>query len=760
MPLTYDPNKTIEENVEIAQKRLKNGEIDRQKYDEEVKDLYAFVFGVRSGGHIGRNSSDIKRIKVVQQNFDPEYRFLKGSATFGEFVKKNVNSKNDIRKGHGGAAEDEFKSYVNERDRLPADVPVRYMPSCKDRVEKLQGDLKDKDAKSAEAIRIYSEIFRSRRAVGARHDVKEAKGNVNFLITGENYVRTPDLEKNATFRKFVEEKGDELKKKMASGHGGEAEHMFRDYVNELEHIPEDVPQAYMPSAEMRIEHLQKKIKSDGFDSLSPEKQQETYIELLAARSCVGAERGKGQTLDRYMDPKNNRAWVNYWSHSETLKKFFADNPNMLKKAAKKGHGGEIEDELKEYIKKQDIIPDDIPPQYMPNGKERLESVQEKIGSASFTSLPEDKQLESYAKLMAARETVGAVKGDKASLEKPLDTKQFKTSIRDWTSNKTFRDFIKNDPEAARKAALNGHGGELGEKFKEYVKNLDHIPADIPAPFLPDAKERTEILQNKIKSTADAAKRNNLYRELMATRASVESVRGDKDSLERKIDAGKLNEAYGKLNKSVSCRNFLNKTPADKLYEAAREGHGGALDDAYTNYAAERTWRIGTVPSGVPERFRPGPDDVINKYRTEMSAECKNKPDSWYAENSDRIMKKAAEMLYLTQVNSKMPTKAEKTGMMSHDVMQDGVQNILEDGKFRNMFRNLGPKETAKLVSGKSAAPLIEAYRNAPEPAPAGHDAPQNRPQPVLQGLRNDQPQNQQPQPNQQNPQHQGPGLQA
>ena len=118
------------------------------------------------------------------------------------------------------------------------------------------------------------------------------------------------------------------------------------------------------------------------------------------------------------------------------------------------------------------------------------------------------------------------------------------------------------------------------------------------------------------------------------------------------------------------------------------------------------------------------------------------------------------MLYLTDVNSKMPTKSEKNAMMTHDMMQDGVQNIMEDPKFRNMVRNLGPKEAAKLVSGKSVAPLVEAYRNAPEPAPAQNPAPQNRPQPALQGLRNDQPQNRQPQPNQQDPQHQGPGLQA
>ena len=733
MPVTFDPNKTIEENIAAAQKRLKSGEIDYQKYDEEVKGIYTSVFALRTAGQVLRDSKATRQKKLTQQAYEQQYNLLKGSRTFGEFVKENMDSSNDIRKGHGGAAEDEFKAFIRKKDRLPSDVPIRYMPTCKERVEDLQDQLKKKDAKSDDAVRIYSEIFRARRAVGARHDDKTAKDRPNYYIPGANYAKTPDMEKNKTFREFVNEKGDEFKKKIGAGHGGAAEHMFRDYVTEKDHLPEDVPQQYAPTAGKRIEAIQKKIKDDKFANLSEEKQQEYYIELMAARSCVGAERGNARTMERYIDPKNHGAWVNYWKNSQTLKDFLKENPNMAKKAAKAGHGGELEDKLKEYISKLDKVPNDVPAKYMPDGKLMIEGVQEKIEAADFNNKKPEEKLALYAKLMATREVVGAEKGKVETLQRSLNGEMLQKSINKWTNNKTFREFLEKDPEAARKAAREGHGGELGEKFKEYVKNMDHIPADIPTPFMPDAKERTKILQDKIKETRDAKKRAELYKELMATRASVEAVRGDSDSLERKINAGKLNEAYGTLNKSISFKNFVSRTPADELYEAARSGHGGALEDAYTNYAAERTWTIGCVPSGVPDRFRPSPDAVLNKYRTELTAENKNKPDNWYAENHDKIMKRTAQMLYLTQVNSKFPSAKDRRGEMSHDKMQDGVQKIMEDGKFKNMFRNLGPKGAMQLMTGKSMTPLMEAYRNAPEPAPAVNPQPNRQPnRPALQ----------------------------
>lgn len=736
MPVTFDPNKTIEENIAAAQKSLKNGEIDYQKYDEEVKDIYAFVFGLRMAGNVIRNSKDTRRVNVDQKNFDPMYKLLQSSKTFGDFVKENAESSNDIRKGHGGAAEDEFKSYVLKKDRLPADVPVRYMPTCEKRVEDLQKQLNKKDAKSDDAVRIYSEIFRARRAVGARHDVKELKERPKLTITGENYAKTPDMENNRAFREFVNEKGDEFKKKITSGHGGAAEHMFRDYVTEKDHLPADVPPQYAPTAGKRIEAVQKKIGDSSFERLSEEKKQEQYIELLAARACVGAERKTPNTLERYIDPKNHDAWVTYWKHSKTLKDFLRENPVMAKKAARSGHGGELEDKMKDYISKLDKIPNDVPPKYMPDGKLMIEGVQEKIKAADFNNKrPEDK-LALYAKLMATREVVNAEKGNKESLEKPLNGEMLQKSVNSWMKNKTFKAFLESDPEAARKAARSGHGGELGEKFKEYVKKLDHIPADIPAPFMPDAKERTKMLQDKIKETHDAKKRAGLYKELMATRAAVEAVRGDKDSLDRKINAGKLNEVYRELNKSISVNNFISRTPADQLYEAARSGHGGALEDAYTNYAAERTWTIGCVPSRVPERYRPSPDAVLNKYRTELGAESKNKPVGWYAENRDKIMKRAAQMLYLTEVNAKFPSPRDRRGEMSHDKMQAGVQKIMEDAKFKNMFRDMGERNIVQLMTGKNVTPLIEAYRNAPGAGPAVNPQPNHRPeQPALQDPR-------------------------
>ncbi len=720
MPVQFDPNKTIEQNINAIQTSLKKGEIDYQKYDEEVKDIYAAVFAMRTAAGVLRNKKSTLEVKVKKEDYEKEYKLLQGSPTFADFVKENMDSSNDIRKGHGGAAEDSFKAYVLKKERMPKDVPKRYMPACKDRIAALQEDLKKKPADSEDAIRIYSEIFRARRAVGVVYPDAE---RTERIINGANLDKAPDMEKNQTFLDFVEKKGDALKREIGSGFGGSAEIMFRQYVTELDSISKDVPQPYMPTAKMRTEALQDKIKSSSFAKLTDDEKTAHYVNLLAARSCVGAERKKSETLERIIEPENHIAWVNYWKHSRTLKEFVKDNPLSAKKAALSGHGGEMEDKLKTYVVDMDRFAEDMPPTFLPDGKTRVEALQKKIKAGDFNERTPEQKLDLYTQLMATREAVGAIRGEKASLESTINAGKFRTSMKKWTENKTFREFIENDPTAARSAAKDGHGGALGEKFKDYIKHLDHIPADIPTPFLPDAKERTEILQKKIKATQDTKKRAELFKELMATRACVQSVRGDKDSLERQIDAGKLNEVCSILNKSASVKNFLSRTPGDELYAAACSGHGGALDDAYTKYAAERTWTLGVVPSGVPERFRPSPDAVLQQYRKGLAEESKGKPDDWYEANADKIMKRTAQVLYMTQINAKNPSRKARREAMSHDSMTDGVQKLMEDDKFKNMFQEIGPKEAVKKMSGKNLMPLIEAYRNAPEAEPPLNPVP-------------------------------------
>ena len=729
MAVIIDYNKSVYDNIDTLKNRLRNDQLDLQNYNKEAKEIYAAVFAMRTVVNASRNQKSTLKVKMDKAAYEAQFKALMEDKCFSDFVEKSGTEKINrwMGEGHGGKVEDEFRDYLKTVPRLSGTVPTHHMPKAKERIDSLNKELETKDATSADAVRIYSEIFKTRRSVGARHGEKKL---LDVAINGNAYGKTPDFEKNKTFQAFVKDRGESLKQKTLKGHGGEAELMFRDYVAGLDKIPDDVPVPYMPTARQRVEAIQKKIKSEEFKSLSKEKKQSLYIELLSARASIGAERKKPTTLDRQLDAKNASAWATYWDKSKTLKTFLESNPNLARNAALSGHGGELEDKLKEHILNVDCIEDDVPKKYMPQAKERIEVLQKKIDSGAFRALPADEKVKVYAELLSTRNSVSAIRKDKDSLETQIDPAKKKAAYDIWVNNKSFQDYVKNNPEAATKAALSGHGGALEEGYRDYIKNLDHIPAGVPTPFLPDAKTRTEILQKKIKATNDPEKRYQLYKELMATRASVEAVRGDKHSLEKKVNAGKLNEVYNQLNKSNSMKNFLVKTDDAALRDAATGGHGGALDEKYTEYAAERTYVLGTVPAGVPERFRPTPSQMMQKYREKLKAAAKGKSAAWFSSNQVKIKQKTAEMLYLAQLEKKYPTEKEKLAQMNHDTMQAGVQKIMEDPKFGNMFASMGERQALQKASANDLSPLVEAYEKAyAPPAQQPQPQPQVQPQP-------------------------------
>ena len=613
----FDPNKTALDNINDLKKRLEKGTIDFQNYIGETKKIYATIFALRAAVNSTAGKSKTLEYRADPAAFKQYYDQIMKSGSFQRFIDSKGNDavKALFAKGHGGEAEKSFKEFVTQETRLAKDLPPRFMPTANARIEQFQHDLEPLDATSEGAIRMYSEIFRARRAVGASHGGDKKK--LELPVNGQIYAKTADFEKSATFKQFVEEKGPELKTLIMKGHGGAAEHLYRDYVAELDHIPADVPASYMTTAKTRTEKLKEKIKSPAFETYSKEKKRALYIEMMAARSCVGAKRKTPDTLDRYMDPKNLNAWITYWNSSKTLK-----------------------------------------------------------------------------------------------------------------------EFMEKEPAAVKDAATSGHGGALKEKFAEHVKGMERIPADVPDECMPSAFDRIETLQDKIKKTTDPVRREKLYTELMATRMAVDSVRKDKESLKKPLSAAKLNQERDKLTKSAAFKNFLLSKDAQTFFNAAKSGHGGELDDMFRGYAALRSLQLGCTPAGVPERFRPSPDEVGTLMRRELSSKGRVMPENWFTENGTLIKKQVASILYIQKVNASGQSEAGKKAMMSHDKMQDGVRSIMNDPKFVNMCAINGLKTVAQKAGKDSPTELIEAYNRAP-----GQLRPRPQPQ---QNINNPQNNNQQP----------------
>ena len=297
MAVIIDENQTVLENIDVLKDRLKNGQLDYQNYEKEAKEIYASIFALRSSVNAERNKKSTLRYTPKKEVFDQQKKDLLEDKNFDAFVKKHGTEKINqwIAGGHGGAVEAEYQEYLKTSPRLSEKTPKRYMPSAKERIDSLQKELKNKDSQSADAFRIYAEIFRARRSVGALHS---DKSRLEANISGENYGKAPDLEKNETFKKFAKEKGEELKALALKGHGGEAEKQFRAYVTNLDHVPTDVPKPYGPTALERTEALQKKMKSADFNALPQEKKQALYKKIF---EDIFAEDPDTDRLSKYLN---------------------------------------------------------------------------------------------------------------------------------------------------------------------------------------------------------------------------------------------------------------------------------------------------------------------------------------------------------------------------------------------------------------------------------------------------------------------------
>ena len=239
-------------------------------------------------------------------------------------------------------------------------------------------------------------------------------------------------------------------------------------------------------------------------------------------------------------------------------------------------------------------------------------------------------------IMATRRSVEAKRNDKSGLAKAAVDADLLHSIRqDITGNRTIGDFLDSmSYDELRKLAGSGHGGAMEEKLADHLrKDVMSIPADAPHAYMPTAKERIEALQAKINSPSfekqtPPGDQRKLYIELMATRAAVNSRRGDKSTLNRKVSAQFLEQERQKFSqeplKTALVRATAMGDAQEASYKAALDGHGGALEDRVRRelraMALERD--NGCKMQSVDPRYAPTFDErrhdldlIINSQRT-------------------------------------------------------------------------------------------------------------------------------------------------
>ena len=498
MPLsndfTFNPEKTVLKNIESLQKLIRSPKFtDENTYKtQDRKEAFTALFAMRMAVNATRGEKSSLKANVTQAQYDAALKKLKESPSFGLFLEKQgdqaLQRKLTEGRTHGGSAEDAFQDYLMEADKLPADPPLRYMPKANARIEKLQTKLETLPGDGEEAAAIYGEIFRIRRGVGA---VRGKGSSLDLQVDPTKLGDVPDIGACDAFKEFVREQGAALKTTALKGHSGEAEEKFRDHVLNMDHIPANTPAAYMPQALERTEALVKKMKEPGFSYANGDRKLTVFAELMGTRQAVKAVRGKKSSLEKPIDPAALEAAVNQWKNCESFRRFVTEeDPEAAREAAATGHGGALGDKFREHVLNLDHLAADVPADYMPQGLERVEALQKKFKSDDYVLYDEERKLTLYAELMATRSAVGAVRGKKSSLEKPIDPAALNREVNSFKACEAFQSYIRDHDAEARRAAAAGHGGALEEGFARHVLNLDSLPQGIPGHRMKPGDELT------------------------------------------------------------------------------------------------------------------------------------------------------------------------------------------------------------------------------------------------------------------------------
>ena len=714
IPIEFMPN--AEARIEVLRKKIQDSP---EATPEQKRDMYAELMATRSAVEAVRKKTDSLKKPVDPVLLAQEREKLVNSATFQSFVNdpERADALRDAaleNRGHGGALEDQYKDYVVNLDALPEDVPERYMPTAFERTEALQKKIRAEGFDQREdAADVYAELMATRDAVNAQRGKPDT---LKVTLKTEQLKESMEQWKNSeAFRAFVNDPDSGAKQAALSGHGGALAEKFQQYVKSMDVIPQGVPEKMLPDALDRIDALKSNLSKMNPLVNEPDEYASVYAQILAARTSVNAERGKKDSLKKRIDPAEVNRIADSIAKSSAFKDYLADNGDDARRKAASGHGGELEDGFKTYIRTMPRMPLDVPKEYMPTAIQRIEGLQSRIDSKEFDRSSTDVKVAVLAELIGARRSVGAERKNPKTLEGTLSAEEVKKATDKMINCSAFKEYVEKNPEAAKKAALSGHAGALEDAFKDYVKHMDKIPADVPKEFMPTALERTEILQDKIKSSAFRNKnmyeQNMVYKELVATRAAVDSVRGNKKSLDHTIDAQKLGEIRGQLFSQGTVDTFFDEANRRVLYDAATSGHGGALDDKLKEDALRQAVADGVLPP-TPARFRPTSPQLRERLKENLASELKVENNPIFDAEKETAMKKVASAMYLTKLEKQARDNGLVNPVVNPEDMKTNVNTLMNSKAFKMMFDGANAaRDTVKMIKDGRMASAFEVLNN-------------------------------------------------
>ena len=255
----------------------------------------------------------------------------------------------------------------------------------------------DKSIANQQLKRICMDILATRRSIDAQRNDKaglaKSKMSAELLATVKK-----DLVESQALSDFLDSMSyEELRSLAYAGHGGKMEEKFADYLRKNPSIHANTPPHYMPTAKQHIEALQGKMDSDFKRSTAPGEQRKLYIELLATRAAVNAQRKAKETLEPQVNPQyleQERQKFRQEPLNTALVRLAGmddDKRYMAYDAAKSGHGGALEDLVRRELrvmaleKESDYQMQSVDQRYAPTYAERHSDLKSLIDSGKLTA---------------------------------------------------------------------------------------------------------------------------------------------------------------------------------------------------------------------------------------------------------------------------------------------------------------------------------------------------------------------------------------
>ena len=491
----------------------------------------------------------------------------------------------------------------------------------------------------------------------------------------------------------------------------------------------DYPEGTTPTALQYLDHLKAKMSGPEFLTM-PEDQQRRYVTaVFAARQAVDSKQGDKASLEHPLSFEAFMSDYKRFLENEPLQELIkAGNGQVFQEQMKKGHGGALEQVIKNINVEDYVFDSKMPSRLLPTALERIEYMMKNIREFD-PDIGDEFFRNKIACIFAARTAVRAGRGSKSDLDKPLFASEANDIRRELFESETFKAFLQ-DPATGGKVkdlcSKRGHGGAMEDLYKEFLAKYPTLPTDeFSSRYMPTVKQRTEALRNIAKAPSFASKtpqeKKQIYIEVMAARMAAQTRRNNKDDLKQQISMNEYKKALKELSESKFLDQVLDQAMANgDLPKKIIEGHGGALEELVIRKVNAEAKGKRAVPD-IPDRYiksmfyeQQDPDvfakstsakTMLDRVR-EAAADVTYTMDA--VQGKESVSQLAAETIYLTV---KLNENNFKNIDINYDDMEKEVEHLQGQRAFQKMIEDNGIHRMAQLIQN-GGSHVVKAYQDA------------------------------------------------